>query len=118
LRTRVRFLADAVISYWCNAYGLPDNRSLLYLLALALAPSLGGLMLSPARRLIRTKSFAISIMLTGAVLALGGLAVVWARRGPSMGKPARRRRKRRMYSRAPLKRIRGRGMLAKAKAGA
>jgi hypothetical protein len=57
-------------------------------------------------------------MLTGAILALAGLAVVLARSGPYKGKPARRGRKRRMHRRAPQKGVPGRGMPAKAKAGA
>jgi hypothetical protein len=64
----VRSLTDAIISWCRNAHGLPRRRSPLYLLAPSLAVSVGSFLLSPARRVRRTKPFAISIKLIAAML--------------------------------------------------
>jgi hypothetical protein len=109
----VRLLAEAIVDYWYTRRP-QQSHHFLYTLAAAFGPPCAGVLFSHVRR---TKSLAVAITLTGAVLVLGGLAVVLARRGPYTGKPARRRRKRAMHSRAPLKRVRGRSMPAKAKAG-
>jgi hypothetical protein len=109
----VRLLAEAIVDYWYTRRP-QQSHHFLYTLAAAFGPPCAGVLFYHVRR---TKSLAVAITLTGAVLVLGGLAVVLARRGPYTGKPARRRRKRAMHNRAPLKRVRGRSMPAKAKAG-
>jgi hypothetical protein len=103
----VRFVTHAIIDYWHTRR--PPQGHFLHMLAAAFAPAFARLLFSRVRR---TKSFAVS---TAAILVLGGLALVLARRGAYMRKPARRKRRR---SRAPLKHVPGRGMPAKGKAGA
>jgi hypothetical protein len=109
----VRLLTEAIVDYWYTRRP-QQGHHFLYTLAAAFGPPGAGVLFSHVRR---TKSLAVAITLTGAMLVLGGLAVVLARRVPYVDKPARRRRKRTMHSSAPLRRVRGRGMSAKAKSG-